>query len=95
MKKIYILTVGLTLFTSFLFSQNATLVLKGVMVSDGYNSPLEFATVVVNMPNSDEIVTGGITGEDGSFSTLGLDTVDEHVGRQETSVEMPAVVVRI
>ena len=68
MKKIYILTVGLTLFTSFLFSQNATLVLKGVMVSDGYNSPLEFATVVVNMPNSDEIVTGGITGEDGSFS---------------------------
>lgn len=34
-------------------------------------------------------------GEDGSFSTLGLDTVDEHVGRQETSVEMPAVVVRI
>jgi len=68
MKKLFILTLGLTLFTSFSFSQNATLVFKGVMVSDGDNTPLEFATVVVNMPNSDEIVSGGITGEDGSFS---------------------------
>ncbi len=68
MNKIYILTLSLTLFTSFIFCQNSTLVLKGVLVSDVDSTPLEFATVVINLPNSEEIVTGGITAEDGSFS---------------------------
>jgi AAA family ATP:ADP antiporter len=34
-------------------------------------------------------------GEEGSFSTLGLDTVEDEVGRQDKSFRMPPVVVRI
>ncbi len=68
MKNIFALVVSFTLFTSLVHSQNANLTLKGVLVGDVDNFPLEFATVVVSQPNSATIVTGGITAEDGSFS---------------------------
>ena len=68
MKKVYVLFALALQCSLGLNAQNASNTVEGVLVSSDLNQPLEFATIVVTAAGSEEIVTGGITGEDGSFS---------------------------
>ena len=69
MKNPFILTIILSLFTSFIFAQTEVTV-TGTVLDKDVNQPLEYATIVFFSKKENRIVTGGITDASGNFSIV-------------------------
>jgi len=69
MKNPFILTIILSLFTSFTFAQTEVTV-TGTVLDKDVNQPLEYATIVFFSKKENRIVTGGITDASGNFSIV-------------------------
>ena len=67
MKNPFILTIILSLFTSFIFAQTEVTV-TGTVLDKDVNQPLEYATIVFFSKKENKIITGGITDASGNFS---------------------------
>ncbi|MEO1714052.1 MAG: TonB-dependent receptor plug domain-containing protein, partial [Bacteroidota bacterium] len=71
MKTNFFTVISLILFSAqSLWAQNRPIVVTGIVVEQGSQQPLEFATVKLVNPETDDLITGTATGLDGSF-TLG------------------------
>lgn len=79
--KLNLLTTLFVLFSvTFVFAQKEVIV-EGIVVEEGSNIPLEYATITFKTKPDNKIITGGITDSKGKFS------VEVPVGRYDISVE--------
>ncbi|WP_066631162.1 outer membrane beta-barrel family protein [Labilibacter marinus] len=68
MKLIYfILLIALLIVPKTLLAQSNSILVKGVVVESEYNTPVEFATVIIKDKQTKKNITGTTTGTDGSF----------------------------
>jgi hypothetical protein len=72
MKKMFFLLLSLFSFT-FIFSQN-TVSVTGQLRDEITQETLPFANVTIQSPETNTIITGAITNENGRFEILGLAT---------------------
>ena len=65
-----IILICLFLNLSFLFAQQNSYEIKGVVVDQSFQQPIPFATVVVGDSSSLKPITGVTTSDDGSFTVI-------------------------
>lgn len=79
--KLNLLTTFFLIFTFTLVYAQKEIKVKGTVVEQDSNIPLEFATITFTSKPDNKVVTGGITDTDGKFS------VDVPIGTYDISVE--------